>query len=208
MPDGQELVRRDLDTWEAMMDSYRKALANTKAPKAVLFGACATSRNAAMYRYGMASTMLEDNGYFSFSEDALYTRLPWYDESEAPLGTAAEVATHSAHFFGHLGAQVHQRHRSGQPEQNHGHNLQRHRLLPHQGQVRHRRQQRAGRRLRDLATPNRPHAAQAEAIGVQRIRVTQRSGRVTLGARHSITAARLRCSNPCDTHAKGESWCA
>ena len=77
--------------WEAMMDSYRKALANTKAPKAVFFGACAQTTDAAMYRYGMASTMLEDNGYFAFSEDSLYGTLPWYDESEAPLGTAAEV---------------------------------------------------------------------------------------------------------------------
>ncbi len=77
-------------SWEAMMDSYRKALANTKAPKAVFLGACATSKNAAMYRYGMASTMLEDSGYFSFSEDHLYSKTPWYDESEAPLGTAAE----------------------------------------------------------------------------------------------------------------------
>jgi len=77
--------------WEAMMDSYRKALANTKAPKAVFVGACAPSKDAAMYRYGMASTMLEDDGYFAFSEGMYYGTLPWYDESEAPLGTAAEV---------------------------------------------------------------------------------------------------------------------
>ncbi len=77
-------------TWEAMMASYRTALANTKAPKDVIFGACSTGDNPALYRYGLASSLLDD-GYFSFSTDTLYRNMPWYDESDAPLGTPAET---------------------------------------------------------------------------------------------------------------------
>jgi hypothetical protein len=77
--------------WEAMMASYRKALANTKAPKDVVFGGCSPGgSNPAFYRYGLASALLDD-GYFSFSTDGLYRDTPWYDESDAPLGTAAEA---------------------------------------------------------------------------------------------------------------------
>jgi hypothetical protein len=75
--------------WDAMMNSYRLALANAKAPKDVVFGACSTTADAAMYRYGLASTLLE-NGYFSFSQNG-YQSYPWFDESDAPLGTAAEA---------------------------------------------------------------------------------------------------------------------
>jgi hypothetical protein len=79
------------NSWEAMMADYRKSLANTKAPKAVVFGACSTTgSNPALYRYGLASALLED-GYFGFSDDTLYRNLPWYDESDAPLGTADQA---------------------------------------------------------------------------------------------------------------------
>jgi hypothetical protein len=78
-------------SWEAMMNYYRTALANTKAPKAVVFGVCSPEGpNAALYRYGIASALLDD-GYFSFSTDNLYRNMPWFDESDAPLGTAAEA---------------------------------------------------------------------------------------------------------------------
>jgi hypothetical protein len=76
-------------SWERMMDSYRKALANTKAPNLVVFGACFPSADPAAYRYGMASALLED-GYYSFSVNG-YQSLPWFDESDAPLGMPAEA---------------------------------------------------------------------------------------------------------------------
>lgn len=76
--------------WVAMMESYRAALANTKEPHDVIFGACSPTADAAFYRYGIASALLED-GYFSFSVNG-YQSMPWFDESEAPLGTAAEPA--------------------------------------------------------------------------------------------------------------------
>lgn len=78
--------------WVPMMNSYRAALANTKAPHDVLFGACSLTSNPALpavYRYGLASVLLED-GYFAFSADD-YRTFPWFDESDAPLGTAAEL---------------------------------------------------------------------------------------------------------------------
>jgi hypothetical protein len=77
--------------WEAMMASYRTALVNVKGlSKDVFLNACNTSSsiNPGMYRYGLASTLLED-GYFTFVEPG--SRFPWYDESDAPLGTAAEA---------------------------------------------------------------------------------------------------------------------
>ena len=75
--------------WDAMMASYRDALANTKAPKDVVFGACNLTADPDFYRYGLASALLED-GYYSFSVNG-YSQLPWFDEGDAPLGTAAEA---------------------------------------------------------------------------------------------------------------------
>ena len=83
--------------WTAMMQDYRAALANTKAPKTVVLGACTENGTdpatyPAHYRYGLASTLLED-GYYSWADLAhqRYRGLPWFDESGAPLGTAAEA---------------------------------------------------------------------------------------------------------------------
>ena len=72
-----------------------KALANTKAPKTVVLGGCSAAGTnpatwPAEYRYGLASALLED-GYHSFQENGDYKALPWYDEGDAPLGTAAEA---------------------------------------------------------------------------------------------------------------------
>lgn len=74
--------------WAKMMDSYRSALTHTTGPHDVIFGACSPTEDPALYRYGIASALLED-GYFSFSING-YQNMPWYDESDAPLGTAAE----------------------------------------------------------------------------------------------------------------------
>lgn len=76
-------------TWNAMMAEYRTALANTKAPNVVTFGACSPTADAALYRYGIASALLED-GYFLFAQNG-FQLFPWFDESDAPLGTAAEA---------------------------------------------------------------------------------------------------------------------
>ena len=83
--------------WAGMMQDYRASLANTKAPKTVVLGACTEKGTdpatyPAHYRYGLASTLLED-GYFSWADTANqgYQGLHWFDESGAPLGTAAEA---------------------------------------------------------------------------------------------------------------------
>jgi hypothetical protein len=73
--------------WTRMMTEYRAALANAKAPKDVLFGVC--NATPALYRYGLASALLE-NGYVVAETDH-YKSFPWYDEGDAPLGTAAEA---------------------------------------------------------------------------------------------------------------------
>ena len=54
--------------WKPMMDSYRAALANTRAPHDVVFGACSPTADPALYRYGIASALLDD-GYFAFAQN-------------------------------------------------------------------------------------------------------------------------------------------
>jgi hypothetical protein len=94
---GKSWSHEDRLGWTAMMQDYRAALANTKAPKTVVLGACTENGTnpatyPAHYRYGLASTLLED-GYYSWADRAHqgYRGLPWFDESGAPLGTAAEA---------------------------------------------------------------------------------------------------------------------
>lgn len=80
--------------WARMMDSYRSALKHTTGPHDVVFGACSPTADPALYRYGIASALMED-GYFLFSING-YQNLPWFDESDAPLGTAAEAPPKAA----------------------------------------------------------------------------------------------------------------
>lgn len=75
--------------WEAMMKHYRSVLANTRAPKDVIFHTCSTQSDPALVRYGLASAMLE-SGYFAYTasgERALY----WADEFDAQMGVPAET---------------------------------------------------------------------------------------------------------------------
>lgn len=76
--------------WPAMMAQYRAALANTLAPKAVIFNAAAASADYRTMRFALASAMLED-GYFSLSATDGPQPAPWMDEFSAPIGTAAAL---------------------------------------------------------------------------------------------------------------------
>ncbi|HET9644494.1 MAG TPA: putative glycoside hydrolase [Burkholderiaceae bacterium] len=77
--------------WDKMMSVYRTALANTKAPKDVIFEACTDgyTPSPAFMRYGLASALME-NGLFAYTvkgSKAVY----WADEFGAQIGTAAEA---------------------------------------------------------------------------------------------------------------------
>lgn len=76
--------------WDVMMNSYRAMLRELKdGSKDVVFGTCGPATpDPALYRYGLASALLED-GIYGYSEGG-YQRFPWYDESDAPIGTPTE----------------------------------------------------------------------------------------------------------------------
>ena len=77
--------------WAKMMERYRTAKNNTSSGE-VVFEACGINgANPAQARYGFASVLLEDGGYFAYTVSGL--SLPyWADEFSAPIGTPAEAA--------------------------------------------------------------------------------------------------------------------
>ncbi len=76
--------------WPAMMAQYRAALANTVAPKAVIFNAAVASADYRTMRFALATSMLED-GYFSLTATDGPQPAPWMDEFSVPIGTAAAL---------------------------------------------------------------------------------------------------------------------
>jgi hypothetical protein len=76
--------------WDQMMARYRATLANTAAPHDVILQACGTSASPAVARYGFASVLLQDNGYFAYTIDGQSVPY-WADEYSAPLGTATDA---------------------------------------------------------------------------------------------------------------------
>ncbi|HET9644493.1 MAG TPA: putative glycoside hydrolase [Burkholderiaceae bacterium] len=77
--------------WDKMMSVYRTALANTKAPKDVIFEACTdgSTPNPALMRYGIASALMED-GYFGYTIKNS-TSLYWADEFDVNIGAAVDA---------------------------------------------------------------------------------------------------------------------
>jgi hypothetical protein len=76
--------------WNRMMSEYRKMLANTRAPKDVIFEGCGPNGvDLNIMRYGMASALLED-GWYAYTAAG---NKPAFraDEFSVPLGTAAEA---------------------------------------------------------------------------------------------------------------------
>lgn len=74
--------------WEAMMQRYRAALANTRGPKLVGFNVHGDPMDARLFRYAYASCLLAD-GYFSFTDKAKgYGSVPWFREYDIALGKA------------------------------------------------------------------------------------------------------------------------
>ena len=74
--------------WEAMMQRYRAALANTRAPKLVGFNVHGDPQDLRFFRYAYASCLLGD-GYFSFTDKAQgHSSVPWFEAYELELGKA------------------------------------------------------------------------------------------------------------------------
>ena len=72
--------------WARMMERYRAALRNTRAPRLVGFNVIGDARDYRFFRYAYSSCLLDD-GYFSFTEHSRgYSSVPWFDEYDLKLG--------------------------------------------------------------------------------------------------------------------------
>ena len=77
--------------WDAAMERYRAAMANTRAAKDVLFVTYGQSpTDYATLRYGLASALMDD-GMFLFIPSTGSQAPAWYDEYAAPLGAAVDA---------------------------------------------------------------------------------------------------------------------
>jgi Hypothetical glycosyl hydrolase family 15 len=66
--------------WQAMMTGYRQAMAALGGPKLGIFSQAGDPTDYQSFRYGFASTMMDD-GYYQFSSTSNYNgSFPWFDE--------------------------------------------------------------------------------------------------------------------------------
>jgi hypothetical protein len=75
--------------WKQMMAGYRTSMANSAAPKLVMFhqSGNGSSTDYQSMRYGLASCLMDD-GYFVFNASTGENDLPWFDEYDAKLGVS------------------------------------------------------------------------------------------------------------------------
>jgi hypothetical protein len=75
-------------TWSGSMTSYKKIAVSNMEPKVTVLNTYSTDRHAyAKVRFGLASALLEDTGYFSYDYDNTnHGQLWWYDEYDVNLG--------------------------------------------------------------------------------------------------------------------------
>ena len=86
---GKSYSRENWAGWQSMMDYYRAAVHHTRNPDMVFLNVYADPADYATVRYGLASSMLEDGHFLHLP--AVGTMQPsWFDEFNAPMGTAAE----------------------------------------------------------------------------------------------------------------------
>jgi hypothetical protein len=87
---GKSWSLESLQGWDAVMERYRAAVANTRAGAKVVFSVYGASpTDYATLRYGLASALM-DNGLFMFVP-ASGSQVPaWYDEYSAQIGAPAE----------------------------------------------------------------------------------------------------------------------
>ncbi len=74
--------------WAAAMQRYRDAMKHTRAPHLVGFNVHGAATDFRLFRYGLASCLLDD-GYFCFTaSDQGYSGVTWFDEFDVELGSA------------------------------------------------------------------------------------------------------------------------
>lgn len=75
-------------TWSGSMDSYAKISAVNRQPNVTVFNAYGRDYNSfTKVRFGLASVMMQNSGYFSYDYDVTdHGQLWWYDEYDVNLG--------------------------------------------------------------------------------------------------------------------------
>lgn len=75
--------------WGAMMDRYRRTMANLAEPKLGIFNQWGDPGDFQAMRYGLASCLLGD-AYYSFTSNATaYAGVTWFDEFNVSLGAGS-----------------------------------------------------------------------------------------------------------------------
>lgn len=79
-------------TWSAMMNRYRAMLSNTTSPHAVFFQVYGSTTDYKLMRYGLASSLMVDGGYYVYLPFGGTLKSSWYDEYGAPIGGPLDAA--------------------------------------------------------------------------------------------------------------------
>ncbi|PKM91329.1 hypothetical protein CVU82_01890 [Candidatus Falkowbacteria bacterium HGW-Falkowbacteria-1] len=80
--------------WSGILSTYSKIDNDNNSPKITIVNSYDGSRqNYQKMRFGLATTMLENHGYFSFDFDvSSHNQIWWYDEYDVSLGKARSAA--------------------------------------------------------------------------------------------------------------------
>ena len=77
--------------WEATLARYRKSMRALAPPKLGIFHQVGLPSDYQSFRYGLATTLLDD-GYYAFTDTVdEYSGVEWFDELDADLGTATST---------------------------------------------------------------------------------------------------------------------
>lgn len=80
--------------WGGILSTYSRIASNNNNPRATIINSYDGSRqNYQRMRFGLATTMLESHGYFSFDFDvSSHNQVWWYDEYDVSLGKARSAS--------------------------------------------------------------------------------------------------------------------
>jgi hypothetical protein len=84
---GYTWSRESWDSWQGMMNSYRKIMSKLAEPKLGIFHQVGTPTDYKAFRYGFSSCLL-DNGYYAYNTSMAYGDAPFFDEYNVKLGQA------------------------------------------------------------------------------------------------------------------------
>ncbi len=79
--------------WDGILKTYSKITDNNNSPKITIINSYDSRQSYQKMRFGLASVMMENHGYFSFDHDvSSHGQVWWYDEYDVNLGKAQSGA--------------------------------------------------------------------------------------------------------------------